>query len=292
MQRFLSSANSSSIAYFVDKFFLSLDNYIIWIIAILLVFSIAAYILKQLTISGIIGAFLLGFIIILAFGFGGLAVYLFFIIGAAILSKLNKDNQIYKEAKEIHEKVGSRDFSQVFANGGLGFFIAALYLLKPHPVLIIMFGASVAEAVSDTFAGEVGMLSNSKVFSILTGREMKPGLSGGISFQGTLSSIIGSFLVSLLWYSVFFIPELNNIAYLAIVTLAGFSGCIVDSILGLTIQAHYYDEKEDRITEKEYVDGKKLPLIRGFRFINNDKVNFISNLFSVAFAAFFYLIIR
>lgn len=96
----------------------------------------------------------------------------------------------------------------------------------------------------------------------------------------------------MLWYSVFFIPELKNIAYLAIVTLAGFSGCIVDSILGLTIQAHYYDEKEDRITEKEYVNGKKLPLIRGFRFINNDKVNFISNLFSVAFAAFFYLIVR
>jgi len=292
MNRFLASASPSSLASFIDNFFLSIDYYVVWIIAILLILSIVAVLTDQLNIGGSIAAFFLGVMIILAFGFGGLGVYLFFIIGAAILSKLNKNNEIYIEARTIQEKSGKRDFAQVFANGGIGFILAALYLFFPHPIIIIMFGASVAEAVSDTFAGEVGMLTKSRVVSILTGRPLKPGLSGGVSFQGTLASLIGSFLIAILWYSVYYSPSIRTISYMAIVTLAGFIGSIVDSILGLTIQAHYYDEKENKIVEKEYLNGKKLPLIRGIRTINNDKVNFLSNMFSVAFAAFFYLIIR
>lgn len=292
MSRFLSSADPSSIAAFIDKFFLSLNYYYLWIIGILLILTIVAYFTKQLTIGGNIAAFLLGLIIILAFGFGGLSVYLFFIIGAAVLAKLNKHNKIYIEATEIQEKSGSRDFFQVFANGGVGFILAAIYLFFPNPIILIMFGASVAEAVSDTFAGEVGMLSRGKVVSILTGRPLKPGLSGGVSFQGTLASMIGSFLVSLLWYSTYYKPAFNTLTYLAIISLAGFVGCILDSVLGLTIQAHYYDEEEDKLVEIEHKDGKKLPLVRGFKLINNDIINFISNLFSVAFASLFYLIIR
>ncbi len=291
MSRFLSSADPSSIASFIDKFFLSLNYFYLWIILILLVLAIVAYFLDQMTIGGDIAAFSLGMIIILAFGFGGLAVYLFFVIGAAILSKLNKNNKIYLEAIEIQEKSGRRDFIQVFANGGVGFILAAIYLFYPHPIILIMFGASVAEAVSDTFASEVGMLSQSKTFSILTGQPLKPGLSGGVSLQGTLASMIGSFLVSILWYSIYYKPSLNTISFLAIVTLAGFVGCIVDSILGITIQAHFYDEAENKIVEKEYVDGKKLPLARGIRSVNNDTVNFISNMFGVFFATVFSLIL-
>ena len=32
------------------------------------------------------------------------------------------------------------------------------------------------------------------------------------------------------------------------------------------------------------IDGKKLELVRGIRFFNNDRVNLISNIFSVIFA--------
>ncbi|MDC7238498.1 MAG: DUF92 domain-containing protein [Sphaerochaetaceae bacterium] len=292
MSRFLNSSDQSSVASLVDKFFLSLDYYIIWIVALLLVLSILALALKQLNVGGTIGAFLLGLAIILAFGFGGLAIYLFFIVGAAVLAKLNKRNELYEEAEEIQEKSGKRDFAQVVANGGIGFILACIYLLYQNPLILIMFGASVAEAVSDTFAGEVGLLTRSPVVSILTGRPLKPGLSGGVSLMGTLAALIGSFLIAVLWYSVYYKPALATVSYIAVITLAGFVGCIVDSVLGITIQAHYYDKKSDRIVEKEYLDGKKLPLSRGFRIINNDKVNFISNLFSVGFATIFYLLIR
>lgn len=290
-EKFLSSANPSSFAAIIDRFFLSIDYYIIWIILILVILALIAYISKQMTFSGIIASFFLGLIVILAFGFGGLTVYLFFVLGAGILSKLNKNNEIYKEANKIQEKSGSRDFLQVFANGGISFILSILYLSSPNLLIIVMFGASVSEAVSDTFAGEVGMLMKGKTVSILNGRPMKPGLSGGVSFEGTLGSLIGAFLVSLLWYSTYFSINIKTISFVVIVTLSGFLGSLFDSILGLTIQAHYYDEEEDMIVELEEKNNKKLPLVKGIRFFNNDRVNFVSNLISILFASMFYLII-
>ena len=84
MSSFLKSSDPSSLASIVDKFFLSIDYYLIWIVAILLVVAISAYVFKQLTIDGSITAFFLGLLIILAFGFGGFGIYIFFIAGAAV----------------------------------------------------------------------------------------------------------------------------------------------------------------------------------------------------------------
>ncbi|MGD1822937.1 MAG: DUF92 domain-containing protein [Pleomorphochaeta sp.] len=289
--RFLQSSDPSSLAAVIDRFFLSINNYVIWIILLLLILAVVAYLTKQLTIGGVFGAFSLGVVIILSFGFGGLTILLFFVIGAGILSKINKHNKIYEEAQEIQEKNGSRDIIQVFANGGVSFFLGLIYLISPSPLILIMFGASVAEALSDTFAGEVGMLTKGKTVSILTGKPVKPGLSGGVSIEGTLASLIGSFLIATMWYSTYFNPSIRTVSFVAIVTLAGFLGALIDSVLGITIQAHYYDEDKDKIVEKEFVNGKKLPLVKGLRIINNDKVNFISNLFSVVFVALFYKIL-
>ncbi len=290
-ERFLRSAEPSSLAALIDRFFLSIDYYMIWIILILFILALVAYILKQMTLGGIVGAFCLGIVAILAFGFGGLTMYLFFVFGAGLLSHFNKNNEIYKEAKEVQEKAEKRDLLQVFANGGVGFILAVVYLVYPNPMILLMFGASVAEALSDTFSGEVGMLMQGKTFSILNGRPMKPGLSGGVSIEGTLGGLLGSLLIALMWYPIYFSPSISSISYIAIVTLSGFAGSIVDSLLGLTMQANYYDKEEDRIVEKEYKNGKKLPLVKGFRIIDNEKVNFISNIFSIILVSLFYIIL-
>ena len=58
----------------------------------------------------------------------------------------------------------------------------------------------------------------------------------------------------------------------------GFLGSILDSILGVTIQGHYIDELSEKITEKKFNGYRKNRLISGYRFINNDMVNILSNL--------------
>lgn len=289
--RFLQSADPSSLSAVIDRFFLSVDNYVIWIILVLLILAIVGYFTKQMTVGGLIGAFSIGLIIILSFGFGGLSLLLFFVIAAGILSKLNVNNDIYKEAESIQEKHGSRDIVQVFANGGISFILAIIYLIYPEPLILVMFGASIAEALCDTASGEIGMLFKGNSVSIVTGKPIKPGLSGGVSIEGTIGGLISSLMISLMWYSTYYKPSIKTVSLLAIVTLSGFAGGLIDSILGDTLQAHYYDEENDKLVEIEYKNGKKLPLAKGIKSFNNDKVNFISNLFSIVFSSLFYVIL-
>jgi uncharacterized protein (TIGR00297 family) len=278
------AGNPNSINGFIDSLIVSLPYFYLYIIGIMIAISILAYKSKQLTISGSLAAFVLGSIVTFAFGTGGLLVYVFFVILAGVLSRINKDNDIYKEAEEIQEKGNVRDWVQVVSNAAPVLIFSILYIAQPHPILLIMFGGSICEAVCDTTSGEIGMFFKGHTVSIITGRPQKSGLSGGISFEGTLGGFIASLITAMIWYSCFFYPSFSTITYMFIAAFTGFAGCLVDSILGASIQAHYYDEKSDSLTEKEEIDGKKLELVRGIRFFNNDRVNLISNIFSVIFA--------
>jgi uncharacterized membrane protein len=66
---------------------------------------------------------------------------------------------------------------------------------------------------------------------------------------------------------------------------------LLDSVLGATVQAHYYDEVGDRITEHAVVDGRILPLESGIRWVDNDMVNLLSNVASALFGMSLTLII-
>ena len=61
-----------------------------------------------------------------------------------------------------------------------------------------------------------------------------------------------------------------------LVTLGGFFGSIIDSILGATVQGVYYSKELEGETEKRECNGKPNVLVRGFSFVNNDLVNFLS----------------
>jgi uncharacterized protein (TIGR00297 family) len=285
------AGSPNSINGFIDSLIISLPYFYLYVIGIMIIISILAYRSKQLTLSGSMAAFLLGSVVTFAFGTGGLLVYLFFVILAGVLSKLNKNNEIYKEAEEIQEKGSIRDWVQVLSNAGPVLIFSLLYIIQPHPLLLIMFGGSICEAVCDTSAGEVGMFFRGRTVSIITGRPQKSGLSGGVSFEGTLGGFIASLIIAMIWYSCFFYPSFSTITYMFVAAFAGFAGCLVDSIMGASVQAHYYDKKNECVTEREEIDGNKLELVRGIRFFNNDRVNLISNIFSVIFALLLGLLI-
>ncbi|MBK5200312.1 MAG: DUF92 domain-containing protein [Spirochaetaceae bacterium] len=281
----MKAGSLNSINGLLDSYIVKLPYFYLIIVFILVLIAIISYKTKQLTISGAILAAVFGTIVTLAFGTGGLLVYIFFIVAAGVLSKINENNKIYQEAEEIQEKGNQRDAAQVFANAGIVFVLAFIYILQPSIIILIIFGASVSEAVCDTASGEVGMLFNGKTVSIITGIPQKSGLSGGVSYEGTLGGFVAVLITAMIWYTCFFTTGITTITYFFIVTVAGFSGCMVDSLLGASIQAHYYDNQTDKLTEKSHnEEGHALPLVKGNAFFDNDKVNFFSNLFSVIFA--------
>ena len=64
------------------------------------------------------------------------------------------------------------------------------------------------------------------------------------------------------------------------VSLAGLTGSLVDSLLGATVQAIYYDPERDKETERKIIqsDGSPAAPVRGLVWMNNDMVNLISSI--------------
>ena len=127
------------------------------------------------------------------------------------------------------------------------------------------------------------MLNKKNPISLRTFKPVEKGTSGAISLFGTFSALIGSMLIGI--FATFGFSLLNiNIAELGLevthafqmVTLGGFIGSLIDSILGATVQGVYYSHELKGETEKKEYNGRPNLLIRGFGFVNNDLVNFLS----------------
>lgn len=183
---------------------------------------------------------------------------------------------------EVEEKKGHRrDFMQVLANGLMATIAALLWVMTYKKSALIMFGAAVAEATSDTFSGEIGRLSSHNPVSILTLKPVPTGLSGGVTILGLFAAFLSSMAIAACWY--LWLPT-TTILEAILVGLLGFAGAVLDSVLGAGVQAQYYDPLLDQFSESETRDGRKLELSRGIRWVDNDMVNLMSNTFSAVFA--------
>ena len=270
---------TGSLASYFNAFFFSFPFAFWALFLIMLLVAVSAYSARQLTFGGSVAAFLVGFGPTWVLGFGALATLLLFFIAAGVLGKLAK-KMITFDVMKIQEKGGRRDAAQVYANGLMAFVAALLYAFNPSIPFLVMFGSAVGEAASDTFASEVGILSKTKPVSIITGRRMTPGLSGAVSPLGLASGLLGAVLIALCMWGCFLPLTTKSALVASVIALSSFFGCLLDSILGATVQAHYYDEIEDCITERSVIDGRILPLERGLRWVDNDIVNLVSNVAS------------
>ncbi|PKL26325.1 MAG: DUF92 domain-containing protein [Spirochaetae bacterium HGW-Spirochaetae-2] len=257
----------------------------IWIyivpLAVNLCVAVVAKALKWLTYSGAASALVVGFLAYRFTGLGGWVLLMLFFITANILGKVSRAVSPSIEAG-IQKKGGTRDWAQVMANGGLAGASALLYGIDGGRIALVMFGVAVASSTADTWAGEAG----------ITFKPVPAGMSGGVTWLGTASSLVGSVMIALAWYATFADYSDSSWLFLAsIVAVSGAIGSVADSYLGATVQGHYYDPKRKQITEHESRDGVKLELCRGIRWIDNDVVNFLSNAIAVLVGCGFSLIV-
>lgn len=251
--------------------------------------SLVALLKKSLSISGAFAASISGTAI---FYFGGIylsAIMIAFFASSSILSSFKKHRKTF--TYNIHEKSGGRDYVQVLANGGVGLIFSALWFVTKEPIYLIAYTVSFAAANADTWASEVGILSNAKPISILNFKKVEKGVSGAISILGTISAILGAGFVAAIFFMGHILKfgfSIKAIVFSMIIVILGFTGCIIDSLLGATIQAKYRCDICGKITEKRVHHEKSTKLVVGFKYINNDMVNFISIL-AVALIVIFLL---
>lgn len=249
------------------------------IVAVMAVIAVVAFKKRHLSLSGAIAAHISGTVVLYGLHLEGFILFLFFYVTCNVVGKVCRK----RAGSDGFEKKGScRDALQVLANGLMAVVSALLFMLSGRTAALIMFGAALAEATSDTLAGEIGRLSSTDPVSIRTFRRVEKGMSGGVSALGVLGGFIGAFSIALLW--LFLFPVSNGVLYALIICLSGLAGCINDSFLGATAQALYLD-REGKYTEKEVNEkGQPLELVRGVRWLDNDMVNLSSNIFACVLA--------
>ncbi|MBE0645975.1 MAG: DUF92 domain-containing protein [Bacteroidetes bacterium] len=244
-----------------------------------LAIAAAAHAARMLQPSGAVATFLLATII---FGIGGwqwtLPIFVFFIL-SSLLSKWRKRQKAPFES--MFEKSGNRDAGQVAANGAIVGALALIWHFTGDERLYLLSLVAVAVVTADTWGTEIGVLAHRQPRSVLSGRRVPPGTSGGISLTGSLGGVAGATIVTL--PVLLFIP-LSPRQFIAIVVF-GALGSLIDSVLGATVQAQYRCTVCGKDTEKPmHCDAPALRL-RGLPWLRNDVVNLVSTVIAVTLAA-------
>jgi uncharacterized protein (TIGR00297 family) len=252
------------------------DTYYVYDTAIFLlaaaIISPIAWQKKWLTTGGIFAAILVGGITIMYISAISILLPILFLGIGSLLSKLNNNHN-------TQEKMG-RNAWQVFANGFVACLCCIAYGVMQQYIFIAGFVVSYAVSICDTGSSEIGVYCKGKTVNILNFRNMNIGLSGGISWQGTLGGIICCTLLvtvgCIIWQPLF-----SNII---LVIGMGITGMLIDSLLGSILQAKY-------ITQQKHIEehpNKHNKLHKGYKYITNNVVNILSNAITVTL----FLIIR
>jgi uncharacterized protein (TIGR00297 family) len=256
--------------------------------AISIILGYGAFKLKSLSISGGLGAFLLG---VFMFGMGSWHTMLpligFFVL-SSILSKI-ADRQSKKDI--ISSKGSQRDIVQVYANGGIPLIFTIAWYLTGFTIewLYWAFLASLASATADTWETEIGSFSKSLPLNILTWKRVPKGFSGGISFLGTSGGVLGAAIIvsiaALMGFTTW------DITLISLIIIAGFLGSIVDSILGASIQAKFKCEVCGKPTERIHHCHEETRHVSGILWLDNDWVNVAGSLSGGLIFIMLYLLI-
>lgn len=240
--------------------------------------------LRLLDLSGAIAAFLIGAFI---FGIGGWAfaipILLFFVL-SSLLSRILKTEK--RDLEQIIAKGTKRDAKQVLANGLLPAIAAISSFFIDIQMAFVLYLAGIAAATADTWATEIGMAFSRKPRSILTGKLLSPGESGGVSFMGTLGAVLAATLISTCGFWIDKSWQVTNLSPIVfvIIAISAILAQFVDSLLGATIQKKNECQRCLRLTEREKHCGQTTNHFSGLAWADNDVVNFICSFCGIFFS--------
>lgn len=190
------------------------------------------------------------------------------------------------------EAQSGRTAPQVYANSLPATFLILLDLYMRKTTahnnsisgLLLPIGiiCSYAAATADTLSSELGILSSSTPFLITQPwRKVPRGTNGGVTVLGLLWGLFGGFLIAVA--AVILAPRplpIDDVRFVAGISVAGLFGSVVDSALGALVQATVEDKATGKVVEGE--NGKRVlvgdggsRVQRGMDLFNNNGVNFL-----------------
>ena len=237
---------------------------------------LAAWRARSLSSTGAIAAAAIG---TAAAAAGGqwVSLLLAYFVSSSLLSRLGRSRKLERTAGMI-AKTGARDAWQVLSNGAVFGLAAAASVFAPPPELWLIIGTgALAASAADTWATEIGTFIGGVPRSILTGRTLPVGASGGVTAAGLLASIAGAAFVT-------YLAGLNS-RYFVWITAAGVLGAVADSFAGAILQKRLWCDACGKMTEMDmHSCGTQTRRIAGLAFMENDAVNLLATVVGAAAA--------
>lgn len=202
-----------------------------------------------------------------------------FFVSSSVWSRLGKKSK--QAAAQGYEKGDRRDAGQVFANGGLATAIALAAAFMPEAWAegwSWAFAGAMAAVTADTWATEIGGWSRSQPRSIVTGRRVEPGTSGGVTPLGLAAAASGAIFIGLVFGGLqwaFGGQAADLVLALAAGLVGGVAGSLADSWVGAVWQRMNRCGVCGCDVEAVSHCGRPTRYVRGARYMNNDAVNAI-----------------
>ncbi|KAJ1674676.1 hypothetical protein EV182_002793 [Spiromyces aspiralis] len=245
---------------------------------------------RSLSLSGCLAAVFVGMCTFTNDNLMFSVVLLTFFVTSSYWTKYGAN--IKKKIDADYVEGGQRSATQVFSNGLVGSLISVYYQVQfdgisPQDMtreqrhlcltLIWAYIGFYAFCNADTWASELGVLSQSWPVLITTFKKVPPGTNGALSKLGLLASIAGGAAVGIAadvalfsqYFGAYGSRALPRIPYNMVASFVGLIGSLVDSLLGALFQVSYLtNEHKVSLTKR----GDDTKVIAGRDVITNDQV--------------------
>ena len=244
-------------------------NLVILSVAIAGTVAAVAWIARLLTGGGAVAATLVGATALIG-GIRWVVMLLFFFAGSNLLSRW-RSRERDQLVGSIIEKGNRRDAWQVLANGGVFGLAAVLANFGGLLTWEALGIGAIAAATADTWSTEVGTVLGGTPRSILNGRQVAPGTSGGITIAGSAAAIAAAILAAIVAVGLDWSTPAPAIV------LGGVAGSVTDSLLGATVQERRWCPTCQLPTERHVHPCGTTAVHRGgIHGCDNDIVNLLS----------------
>lgn len=253
---------------------------------------------KSLSPSGALTAWLVGFVSI-SCGLRGFVLFMFYQFGT-MATKYRKEIKILKDGDAGESSV--RGPSQVLACSVIAVVCSIVHAIffgeektidfeqyRNESILACAILAHHATCLADTLASELGILSKSSPFLITSLRKVPPGTNGGVTVLGFFWSAIGGILMAIGVLAMDCCSGIKTKPFEMILFggISGLLGSILDSVLGATVQATFYDEDKKLIYCNKEDAPKTASHICGLDILSNAQVNLVSVLLTTIIGGYF-----
>lgn len=175
---------------------------------------------------------LIGVAVFTGTGWQGWILLLVTFVAASMASRLGLRRKMLLGIAE--ERGGRRGPGNAIANTGLAAIAALIAVSSTSPAsAVLAFAAALAAGGSDTIASEVGKAWGRRTWSITTLRQVAPGTSGAMSYEGTAAGVAGAFGLAAVAIALGLVP----LTALSPIVAGATTGSLLESWLGATLEA-------------------------------------------------------